>query len=236
MAQPRCVHGEAKRECQHCNAPTNLYGSNIRAYMYGRKAAASQRFGPRDPRDVQNEFNHYKYALVDGTHLTSLLEKVGKVSDRDTLALGKESSFRRVLLGLQNIDQDILIGRDVEAEEGMLVYFTKEAVKRRNLARKVQLGPTSHHWAKNSSENDNLNDVGRIIKVNGNWTCDVQWQQSNDISRGCCCGGQGGKFQRAYHLALFLPPQIKKSPNRLNDKAIQKLYYHEFGKSCKVLR
>ncbi|EKX49605.1 hypothetical protein GUITHDRAFT_135794 [Guillardia theta CCMP2712] len=119
----KCLHGEAKQRCQHCNAATNQYGSNLRAYMYGKKAEALQAWDGRDQRDANNEFNHYKYALVDGAPITSLLEQIGKVSDRDTLALGKNSSFRRILLGLQNIDRDILIGRDIEPREGMQVQL-----------------------------------------------------------------------------------------------------------------
>ena len=204
--------------------------------MYGKKAEALPAWDRRDQRDANNEFNHYKYALVDGAPLTSLLEQIGKVSDRETLALGKNSSFRRILLGLQNVDRDILIGRDIEAREGMQVYFTKEALKRRNFAQKVPLGPTAHHWASKNSDRHMPDDVGKIIKVNGNWTCDVLWQNSKEISRGCCCGAMGGKYQRAYHLALFIPPHVEKSPSRLGDREIQKLYFKEFGTKCEVLK
>jgi len=133
--------------------------------------------------------------------------------ERDTLAIGKESSHRRLLLGLDWIDPDRLVGRDVEAYPGMLVRMTEDGRKRRELARKGGgFGPTAAAWkardhrdhggrsgAGEAREEEGEQGLGTIVGVHGNWTCDVKWK-NGVVATGYACGSHGGKKGRAFHL------------------------------------
>ena len=162
--------------------------------------------------------------------------------ERDTLAIGAGSSHRRILLGLELIPTETLVGRDAEAYRGMLVRLTAQGAKRRAEARKGgAYGPTASQWQKkeageagrrvaDANANRRVGEgelgVGKIIRVHGNWTCDVEWENES-CGAGYSCGAQGGKNGRAFHLmeAVVMPkprPRVSSPlpPHRRRIKAL----------------
>ena len=69
-------------------------------------------------------------------------------------------------------------------------------------------GPTAHQWAARQRDHPEKgageDDIGQIIKVNGNWTVDVKWTTSPSFTV-ILCVGEVKEVQEGVHRRPLNP-------------------------------
>ena len=144
-----------------------------------------------------------------------------------------------------------LVGKHVRAQVDARLSPPPAPACTFSLARRTQVGQLVLMSAQGLQRRREANrsdpsrgGLGTIVRVNANWTCDVQWHNTNQTREGYACGTvcSGGK-SRAFHLAVVdssavIPPGPREGPDEpdrnldLNSQRMQFKAFPAGSKTC----